>query len=966
MRPMLLTLAAAMMMPVMVAEARETGDIRGFLEDTDGLPVANARVVLKDGAISGEREVLTDANGAFGFDNIPPGDYNLTVYWNDIPAIQAAVRVDINRTTSLPLEIDLSAGVEEIEVVTFTPVIDSTSSANSASIGSEAMENLPVGRDYRDVVATLPGVSGRTNTSDGDTNVVSPSVRGEGEYGNNFMLDGVSIRDPATKTPQQNVNFDAIEEVQVYTDGAPAEFGQFTGMVVNVVTKDGANHHFGSASVFYTQHAWFQSEYDILNPDTDQEEPTTKAKFRTPQVYGTFGGPIIEDKLWYFGAVQGGYSWSIPEGANADFPKESWNGSAFFKLTWFPSEKTTVRFIVNDTYNNRTSDNASVVIEPDAYRNRKSNTLNGLATITWRPDYTSDLVTRIGAVWTNGPNVVPASDDELTPQRTNGAGIIMDNYQNYDFNERLRAGGGLTYTKVWEEALGRHKFKTGAEYWFLRSSREILNTGRTTIPWIDSDGNVIEDDMRDVGTRYTGDSSRGLNCEAADYSDCAFREHWTNVGPLGNNVHTIFAFIQDDWSPIRQLTLNLGVRMDWERGLNDEGNPPETLSEDQFNPNPFDSQFDDWDPGEPGTLGGIAMFSPRVGFAWDITGDNKTKLSGHYGHYYDLAGGNFWEWSNARSANGFVRFANDGDGNWVWSNTQDPEGHPLIYSEQLKPARLEKVNVSFERELIDLFSVGVRGIWSRTKNIPEDVNVNWDDWYIMNSPIKERGYRAFELTLNKRFDGVWQLFGSYTLSESFGHMPGQFELEAGGSSGSDGNNVGVYLDDVGEQNVRKSMFDQGYGVYLDWLNGLGRYSLTDADFNDDAGYYGYLPYDTRHQFKLNGTYTMPWGTTVGAVYEVVSPRAWQKQTLVNFYGYNGMGQGRGTRQMPWVNYLDFRVAQNVYFKNDSSLEFTVDLFNILGLAQSIFYWQADTPAFGTTIQRQAPRSIRLGAVYRWN
>lgn len=956
MKPILLTLAASVAV-VMVAEARDTGDIRGTIEDTDGLPVADAKVVLTGDGFAGEISEITDANGTFDFDGLPSGDYTIVVYWDDAPMVQADVAIDINRTTSVPLTIDLSADVEEIEVVSYAPVIDTTSSALDAAISDDAMQNLPVGRSFIDVVSTLPGVSSRTDTG----GTTSPSVRGEGAYGNNYFIDGVSVRDPATKTSGQDVNFDVIKEIQVYTDGAPAEFGQFTGMAVNVVTKDGGNEHHGSASVYYSQHAWINSEYDILNPNTGKEEPTTKRKFRTPTVFGTFGGPIVKDKLWYQGAVDFGYSTSVPEGADADFPRQSYTGSAFFKLTAFANDKTTIRLVFNDQFGQSVNNNASVLVDPAAYENLNSNTFNSLLTVTWRPDYSAELVTRAGVLYST-LNAVPASGDELTPARTDGDGIARDNAQNYDYNKRMRAGGGLTFTKIWEEAAGRHKFKTGAEYWFLRDSRELVNTGRTEQEWINADGELQPGDVRDLGTRYSGTPDYPCQ-DSTNYSDCQFREHWTNAGALGNSVHTVFFFIQDDWSPVRNFTLNLGFRMDVERGLNDEGNPPETKDLDQLIDGTPLADI------ESGKLNAMYMPAPRVGFAWDITNDGKTKLAAHYGWYYDIAGSSLWSWANARSANGFMRFQNANapgeDPDWQWTNTQDPEGHPLIYAKGLIPARMEKVVVSFERELVPFFALGVRGIWSQSKNIPEDVDVNFDDWFIMNSPLKSRNYRAVEFTVEKRFNDNWQLFGSYTLSESIGHMPGQFETESGGSSGSNGNGVGVYLDDVGEQATRQEFFDGGLGIYMDYLSGLGRYSVSDPDFNDDAGYWGYLPYHSFHNVKLNFSYTFDFGTTLGAVYEFDSGSAWQKNTIVEFYGFNGMGQGRGSRFMPAANYLDLRLAQAIYFQKERQLEITFDVFNVLGLKAPTTYFRNDTAAFGATTSRQAPPSFRAGLIFRY-
>ncbi len=222
---------------VQVAEARETGGIQGVVEDQDGLVVPGAEVVLSGVELAGERLAITTGDGQYRFDDVPPGVYELTVTLNGARIARAEVRVALETVTQARVTANLGGVSEEIEVV-FRPVVDTTKSAFSTSLGEDNIQNLPVGRSYQDVINTIPGVSGRIDTSEGGGGGGNPSVRGEGQYGNNFMIDGVSTRDPATKTFGVSVNFDAIEEIQVYTDGAPAEFGQFTGMFVNVATKD--------------------------------------------------------------------------------------------------------------------------------------------------------------------------------------------------------------------------------------------------------------------------------------------------------------------------------------------------------------------------------------------------------------------------------------------------------------------------------------------------------------------------------------------------------------------------------------------------------------------------------------------------------------------------------------------------------------------------------------------------------
>ena len=990
MNPMMPTLLA-MLATVQVAEARETGAIQGVVEDEDGLPVPNATVTLGGTELAGERTTTTRGDGSYRFDDIAPGRYELSVTLNEALLARAEVRVALQTTTSARITANMGGVSEEINVV-FKPVVDTTQTSFSTSLGEESIQNLPVGRSYQAVVQTVPGVSGRINTSSGGAGNGNPSVRGEGQYGNNYTLDGVSTRDPATKGVGLGLNFDAIEEVQVYTDGAPAEFGQFTGMAVNVVTKDGGDEHHGSAAVFYSQHAFLQPEYDIFDIATETDVATTKARFRTPVFNGTAGGPIIPEKLWYFTALDLNNSWNVPEGLEPEQAVTTNSGRFLGKLTWFPSEVATLRYVFIGNYSNTARFDASQFVLPEATSDRRSWTISNVLTANIDPTPNDKFEIR-GGYTNNNIDVVPTSGDQTTPSRLTDAGVLAGNATNFDYNDRNRFGGGLVYQRLLQGIAGDHKIRAGAEYWVLLETRDIQNTGQEQIPWIDSNGEEFPDDLRDVGTRYAGDA--GFPCDAADFSDCATRTHWTNVGPLGNKVNTYYLFVQDDWQPSQNLTFNLGVRLDIEDGRNDENNRPQTQFVEEFDL-PYEERSvscSDQDPlfptittpttgyGEPGTprtpctfdgeLGPLFMPAPRLGVSWDPFGDSKTKITGHYGQYYDIAGNNLWSWANAQSPNGFVRFVRQTEGgDFIWSNTQDPVGHPLIYDENMLPGRLDKINVGIEREVLPDLALGVRGIISRTTNLPEDVDTNLDDWYIMNLPLKVRNYRALEFTFNKTFDEQWQIFGAYTLQEAWGHLPGQFELPPGASSGSDGNNVGVYMDDIGNRQTRAEFYDLGFGWFLEGLKGLGRYDPDNPLFSDDAGYFGYLPYHAFHMIKLNGSYTAPFGTKFGMVYEFSSGNAWQKRGSVGFYGAGySFPQGRGSRFMPAVHYVDVRVAHQIGLgSEDRSLEATLDVFNLPGFAQSITYFENDGPGvngFGSTLYRQAPRSIRLGLKFRY-
>lgn len=951
--PLVAAVFAATLAPI-AAEAAETGDIRGNVVDQDGNPLAGVEIVITATDAVRKRRATTNDEGLFRVSDLAPGDYELVPYYNGAAMLQVDLSIGVNRTTRVPITLDLSRDDAVFEVVDLAPAIDTTTSAVSTRITEAELQNLPVGRSFQDVVNTLPGVSGRVDTQSGGGGNGNPSVRGEGQYGNNFTIDGISTRDPATNTFGQDVNFDSIQEVQVYTDGAPAEFGQFTGMVVNVVTKDGGDEHHGSIAAFYSQHAWFNREYPILDIDTATEVPTVKRRYRSPELALTAGGPIIPEKLWYFTAWTLGYSWRVPEGGDPEFARRTTSGQGMGKLTWFVNDAITLRYNFTAAPDISANFDLDPLTQPEAQTNRRDLSMTHMLKATIAPSSDTQFELRAGLTQIQ-INVVPTSGDKTVASRTDASGALRDNARDFDYNTRTRLGGGLTFTQFFD-VLGEHKLKAGAEAWFLSFNRDLVHTGETTIDWIDTDGNATGNQTL-VGTEYSANPDAGYDCTMADGSDCGFRTHWLNAGPLGNRVATYTAFLQDDWTIANQLSLNLGARLDIEDGRNDEGNRPTTQNVADFSVPPEDRVL--------GELSPRIMPAPRLGASWDVLGKGTTKLFGNYGRYYDIAGGDFWEWGNARSANGFVRYSRDENGDWVWTNTQDPEGHPLIYAADLKPAHVDKVIAGVSQQIAGDIVISVRGILSSTRNIPEDVDVNLDDWYIMNSPLKERNYRALELAFERRRDDRWGFYGSYTLSESFGHTPGQFELASGAASGSNGNNVGVYLDDIGEQADRAFYYDAGYGWLLDGLKGLGRYSVTDPTYYDDAGFYGYLPYHSFHAIKLNGSYTLPFGTTLGLVYEFDSGHAWQKRTLVPFYGYDSMLQGRGTRFMPAVHYIDIRVAHTFELGETESLEATLDIFNLPGAQTPITYFENDAPGFGLTMFRQSPRGVRAGVKFRW-
>ncbi len=902
------------------ADAGQTGNLRGEVLDDAGLPVPGADVVLSGTSLAGQLVATTDADGAFRLVGIAPGTHVLRVSKSGLRPVTTKVVVRLDETAFVP--VTLPVGAEELTVQQELPVIDATRSAVSTELTSATLAKLPTGRSYQEVVNMIPGVSGRVDTQGGGGGNGNPSVRGEGQYGNNYLVDGVSTRDPATKTFGMDVNYDAISAIQVYTDGAPAEFGQATGMLVNVVTKDGGDEHHGSAG-YYLSTSASSGRYDIADLEAHRNVPTAKKTFLNHDLSLIAGGPVARERLWYFASWQLGMGDAVFEGMDPAAPYLTRNGGGFAKLSWFASPQVTVRYQFSGQVSGIDNAETSSQFTTAAQSRYASSDMAHQVSVDWLPTGHGRLEAK-AMVQTGTLVAEPMSGrDDLPSILDLDSGQYVGNGAQRDENARGRVGGTLAYSHVVDAWLGHHVFKGGAEFFRLAEARELSFTGPGD------------------GAQYLSQASAGLPCTAPDYLDCAGYTDYTEVGePLGHVGLLNSFYVQDDWQPTKTLTLNLGVRADNERLSQNEGKP--VLSQ--------------WMP------------APRVGAAWDVTGDSKTVLTVNAGRYYDINGNTFAGWADSRSSYIYKQYVrNEETGAYDMVFEQNPETDPLVFCVPdangnlpsdacrgaLRPYHLDKAVVGVKREVMRDFAVGVRGMASRTRALPEDVNVDSETWVITNPDSKRRDYWAVELTAERKPDERWQLLASYTYSEARGTTPGQFEISSGGGSGSDGNQVGVFGDDVDDPAVRADLFESGAGWFLDGLAGLGTTS-------DDAGYYGYLPYHSFHSVKLNGAYTAPFGTTFGAVYEFDSGHAWQRRGYVELYqDYFAFPEGRGSRFMPPVHYLDVRVAHTFALGGARSVEVAADVFNALDLSQAITNYENDDANLGLVLYRQDPRAVRL-------
>src|SRR5881296_2570508 len=234
--------------PLSPASAQANGGLQGLIVDKAGTPIPGSTVVAANARLGLSRAVITDRRGAYRIAPLPPApDYTLHVSFPGMATVEVP-EIDIPPGTvvSVPVVLVLQQDVQErIRVVQHHDAIDPDEATTQTRFSSEFLEALPIlGRDYQDVLALAPGVT----DVDGDGN---PNIHGARDTDVVTLVDGVSTVDPLTGHVGQQLNLESIQEIEVKTSGASAEFSRGQGGFVTVVTKSGGNEFAGDFKMFY-------------------------------------------------------------------------------------------------------------------------------------------------------------------------------------------------------------------------------------------------------------------------------------------------------------------------------------------------------------------------------------------------------------------------------------------------------------------------------------------------------------------------------------------------------------------------------------------------------------------------------------------------------------------------------------------------------------------------------------------
>ena len=296
-----------------ILSAQTGGRIAGAVKDVTGALIPNSQVVLFDPATGVTQNTITGNDGVFTFTAVPVGQYELDVTAEGFNSYRqtANLKIDINTALTIDVVLKVADASQTVNVTENTAEVHTTDTQTGQTIESKQIVDIPLnGRSYTDLLAVQAGVSpittsGAGNTSSGggfgtvpaagQTNTGQFSIHGQRESDNAYYLNGASVQETIGQQAGIIPNLDSIAEFRILSSNVDAEYGSFTGGIINVVTKSGTNNFHGNVFEFFRN-----THLDARNYFSPE-----RAAFHQNQYGGTFGGPARKEKIFFFADYQG-------------------------------------------------------------------------------------------------------------------------------------------------------------------------------------------------------------------------------------------------------------------------------------------------------------------------------------------------------------------------------------------------------------------------------------------------------------------------------------------------------------------------------------------------------------------------------------------------------------------------------------------------------------------------------------
>jgi hypothetical protein len=284
------------------------GRILGRVADSSGAVLAGVKVTAANEATGVTRETQTNASGDYSFPEVPVGTYTLSFDMTGFKTnVGKGITVELNQIVTFNSTLQIGETKEVVEVSSEAPLVDTTSTQLGAVMDNRQVQNLPLNsRDTYQLLQLQPGVMSTVGSSNtlvyGSDSPGAVSVNGGRGRSNNFSVNGGDANDLFANLPTVQPSPDSIQEFRVLTNTFDAEYGRNSGSVVNVVTKSGTNDLHGSLYEFFRNKVLNANDYCLT---AAEGLPCDKPQFNQNQFGGTFGGPIVKSRTFFFASYEG-------------------------------------------------------------------------------------------------------------------------------------------------------------------------------------------------------------------------------------------------------------------------------------------------------------------------------------------------------------------------------------------------------------------------------------------------------------------------------------------------------------------------------------------------------------------------------------------------------------------------------------------------------------------------------------
>jgi hypothetical protein len=915
----LLALALAVLVPVVSSAQVTTGVLMGAVRDESGAVLPGATVSITSPAlIGGPKETVTSETGVFRFPGLSPGIYTMSIAMPGFGNYnEEGLRVVVGGTIEKNIVLHVASVSETITVTGESPVVDTKTTDISTNYTREWVENAPIRRfTFFDLINAAPGVSQATSTSS------RSSSFGSGNDDNSYQLDGTDFTAPLTGAAWPWPNTDVIEEIEVLSLGATAEYGQLQGAVFNVVTKQGGNEFDGNVAFYYQNNA-------LTGRNTTDEQddglPYYRAKYNDLTL--NVGGPVLKDKFWFFGSYQYQRDSDAQPGTDPAFPAASDADRIFFKLTYQVNDKNKLMFALHNDYY-AIPERATAVTAPEAISVETGD--NPSPNLTW----TSVL-----------------NDTTFFEARYSG-------FYGKDHGDPLEEGLARSRPRYYDTATG---FITGGTYvWYDGVSEKTAFAGKISHFADDFIGG--NHDFK-FGVQYnSGGGKYTLGYNDYIYTTYGVPDYGYTQLPTQNYgwVNGLGVFADDSWGIGDRMTLNLGVRFDSQTAsipesqvLDRDGNPTGAVT-------PEVSDLFSW-----------TSVSPRLGFNLKLTDDGRTTLKGHWGRYYKgIVTGEFDPSGPGVTPRYLFSGLYDAAGNptdleLVADNTQlevDPD-YENPYTDQFI--------LGFDREIAQDFAFSVNYVYKKgyrqsawqevagdydittftdnqgvdatgqTFNVFRLLSDPSERLYLLTNPDPGiRGeetffkYQGLSLQGTKRMSNHWQMTASLVLSKSTGVLGSSL------SSPIQSNNTSV-------------------------VNNFGRNPNDYVNLSEDSR----LTQDRPTNFRVQLVYELPAEVTLGANFTYQTGKLYGRQIRIS----DDLGIPTtiyaepldGERRVPNWTVLDLRLQKSFSLGSDARLAFFGDILNVFNedTTESVGSRLGTSSSFGLPTRFLFPRRLMIGAKF---